>query len=335
MKRFTTLIISFLFGFGMLAMSNLIPKVQAQNGNLQLEIVYDLPDVEFNLYQLATLNEQNEMTLMAPFDQYPINLRSLYQLDGNQQQTLLQTLITYAEQDDTLNPYQTVITKSISILANTIDGTQAPIISKSTAQFTGLTPGIYMVSGESTETEESLYSPSGSIVVVNNESPIIRIKFSRRSLVRNLTIKAFKVWNDHNNINRPKSVTVDLIQDQTVIESVELKEANQWQIEWNDLPAAEYHVIERDVPAGYQVNIEQEGDTYRIENTLNEEPPTSSETTVVEMPPPPTNSTTPPGDNIIPFTGQIWWPIPLLMLGSIIFYMIGNQEEREEHLKLK
>ena len=35
-------------------------ELEATN-NLQLEIVYDLPDVEFNLYQLATLNEQNHM----------------------------------------------------------------------------------------------------------------------------------------------------------------------------------------------------------------------------------------------------------------------------------
>lgn len=327
MKKQLKLIIGFLFGFGMFFMSNTVPIINAEASNLELVVMYKFDNVLFNLYQIASLSDNGTVNIESPFRNYPINLSDIATMDSNQQAALLQTLISYAENDLTLVPNQTSLTEEMPI---TLHGSNEGSSKKFAAKFTNLHQGIYLVTGESTETMEGIYQPSGSIVLVdgNNQPFILQVKFSLLLLEKKMNINAFKVWKDDNYANRPKSIILDLMKEKEMVDSAELNNENQWQVIWNDLPVGDYQVIERDVPTGYQVMIEKDGDNFRIENSLKEkqeETTISNETTVTTESMTTTSST----DNLIPFTGQIWWPIPVLMVLSITFYIIGSQKDDE------
>ena len=71
-----------------------------------------------------------------------------------------------------------------------------------------------------------------------------------------------KVWEDHNNPNRPSSVSVTLQYKKsgdtayTDYETVSLSAGNNWSHTWPNLPKTgyDYRVVENDVPNGYQVS---------------------------------------------------------------------------------
>ena len=81
--------------------------------------------------------------------------------------------------------------------------------------------------------------------------------------------------------------------------------------------AIEY-TVEEVVPADYTVSINLQGTAFIITNTAKEPPPT-----------PPPSPTPPPK---IPQTGQLWWPVPVLMLigmGLLAMGIIWRKEDRD------
>lgn len=80
--------------------------------------------------------------------------------------------------------------------------------------------------------------------------------------VEKTSVTVNKVWEDHNNPNRPSSVSVTLQYkksgdtDYTDYETVSLSAGNNWSYTWPNLPKTgyDYRVVENDVPNGYQVS---------------------------------------------------------------------------------
>ncbi|TPF95998.1 hypothetical protein EP30_09740 [Bifidobacterium sp. UTCIF-39] len=86
--------------------------------------------------------------------------------------------------------------------------------------------------------------------------------------------KVVKVWKGDSAANRPGKIVVQLLQDGTVIDEVELNASNNWTHEWNDLPVGhDYQVVEKTVPDGYTVLTDRENDVVTITNTYT--PPTT------------------------------------------------------------
>lgn len=139
-----------------------------------------------------------------------------------------------------------------------------------------------------------------------------------------------KVWleMDGNTEKRPTSIEVALIKDGEVAEKVTLSEDNNWRYEWNELDAkSSWSIAEISAPDGYKTSMADNGTTYVITNT-RETPPKPP----VEIPP-----GTPPEDIIygpngevlgvrrhrgvagtgrLPQTGQLWWPVPILLIAG-------------------
>lgn len=140
-----------------------------------------------------------------------------------------------------------------------------------------------------------------------------------------------KVWID-DEINRPDSITVNLLRDNEIFDSIALSSSNDWSYTWYNLDD-EYlwSISERDVPEEYSVsyNISQESatitnifDTEIIEGQVPLGPPDGSEI------PPKIPETTPrvPEDKSDPpliQTGQLNWPIPILAGAGIILFAFG------------
>ena len=162
-----------------------------------------------------------------------------------------------------------------------------------------------------------------------------------------------KVWEDKGSEDaRPQSVTVDLLRDGEVYDSVELSAGNNWRHDWTNLsPNADWQVTERAVE-GYTASVSQSGITFVITNTLRNSPPHGpGETPSPEETPPPEEDLEdwepplgdmkledPPQeeeleDNEVPLanlpqTGQLWWPVPFLAMGGVLLMFLGFAQRR-------
>ena len=111
-----------------------------------------------------------------------------------------------------------------------------------------------------------------------------------------VTKKVHKVWKGDTEAARPKSVTVQLICDGKVYDTVELNAANNWTHEWTNLePGHEWYTVEKTVPDHYTVLVDREGDVNTITNTYT--PPDTPPETPPTTPPTNTPPKTPPTAN--------------------------------------
>ena len=111
------------------------------------------------------------------------------------------------------------------------------------------------------------YNTVGSTVtIVNEKEPQI--------IPETTSISVRKVWDDTGLI-RPTEITVDLLRNGVVDQTVVLNQANNWQYAWTELVAdAVWTVTESAVPEGYVVSYHTEGSETVITNTEIQVPPT-------------------------------------------------------------
>lgn len=82
------------------------------------------------------------------------------------------------------------------------------------------------------------------------------------------TISVTKVWKDKNQSKRPESVTMNLLQDGKIYDSIMLNNANDWKYTWKGLQAKhEYTVVEANVPGNYTALVDRENNDYTVTNT--------------------------------------------------------------------
>lgn len=82
------------------------------------------------------------------------------------------------------------------------------------------------------------------------------------------TISVTKVWKDKDQSKRPESVTMNLLQDGKIYDSIMLNNANDWKYTWKGLQTKhEYTVVEANVPGNYTALIDRENNDYTVTNT--------------------------------------------------------------------
>lgn len=82
------------------------------------------------------------------------------------------------------------------------------------------------------------------------------------------TISVNKVWKDKDQSKRPESVTMNLLQDGKIYDSIMLNTANGWKYTWKGLQAKhEYTVVEANVPGNYTALVDRENNDYTVTNT--------------------------------------------------------------------
>lgn len=86
------------------------------------------------------------------------------------------------------------------------------------------------------------------------------------------TISVTKVWKDKDQPKRPESVTMNLLQDGKIYDSIMLNNANDWKYTWKGLQAKhEYTVVEANVPGNYTALVDRENNDYTVTNTAKTE----------------------------------------------------------------
>lgn len=115
-------------------------------------------------------------------------------------------------------------------------------------------------------------------------------------------VKVMKVWKDENHEEeRPKKVEAELLGNGVVYDTVVLNEENGWQYEWTGLDGAiEWTVREKTVLDKYKSNVVIDRGVFVIINTYT----------------------------VIPQTGQLWWPVPVLVSVGLMMLCFGLLRRR-------
>lgn len=131
-------------------------------------------------------------------------------------------------------------------------------------------------------------------------------------------IAAKKLWEGN---KKPDSISVSLVKDGKKVETVSLNAKNKWSYKWENLDKNHaWHVIENDVPDGYEVKYSTSKNTVTITNksTTPDKPTTTKPDQLTQ-------------------TGQLNWPIPILLIAGMLLILLGwvllNQgKNSEEHV---
>lgn len=183
--------------------------------------------------------------------------------------------------------------------------------SLSTASFTGLETGIYLVVGKEVFQDGVFYMPQVSLVSLSGN---LSVDLKYETSVKPSRIHVLKVWKKDNKKSRPKSIEVCLLRsDGIVVDKVVLNSDNQWSTTWDHLSTLyTYRVMETSVPSGYKESCTREKDTIVLTNTGNF-------TDKVEK-----------KDEVLPNSGQLWWPVPVLLFVGLVLFGLGRHLKNEE-----
>ena len=279
----------------------------------------------FNVYKVAELQD-TDYVLVGDFANYHVALADISNVDTFS--ALTTTLATYIARDS-IAPYAKGETNEIGTL-----------------RIEELEDGLYIGIGENITIGDTTYMPLPFMfaipgvnadgepiydVIVEPKYDLYKENVSPETVDR----RVLKIWDDEDNKSgkRAHEITVQLLRDGKIYEEVVLNEENGWRYSWDKLPANhQWLAMEKDVPDDYVLSVTQQGITFTLTNTYDgEDPeePTNPEDptnpTDPSNPNDPSNPSTPdtPSDPTLPTTGQLWWPVPVLLLAGIIICFMG------------
>lgn len=332
----------FCFGSGLTAFAD------EQGYSLTAEFVTDeagaIEGSQFELYYAL----EPDGKLFGDFADLPVEVGDLSSSENVN--TLASTLASYVE---------TGFTENIDEVGSNALGE---------AKFTDLDAGIYLVVGSSVEVSGILYTPKPALIRIpghDMEGALVKdvvasVKYDRLVLPPepvSRTVK--KVWDDGDSADRPESVTVQLLKDGEKYDEQVLSAANNWAYTWEELEAAaDWSVVEIEVPEGYTVSVSLEDTEFTITNKGDEDVPppgdssepddsskpddssvpddsskpddtsTSDDNSHTDKPLPPSGTGNGGGTNnnntpFLPQTGQLWWPVPILLASGCVLLLIG------------
>lgn len=267
--------------------------------------------VQFRIYRVGDMDIDASVRLAGQFADYPVDINAATDSDY---QAAANTLWGYVQNDD--------------IKADHVATTDENGI----AQVSGLSVGIYLVVCDPVQVEGGQLVTSAQLWRLPykantadswNYSLQVTPKFEfKENPSEPVTVKVLKQWEDSGNEKaRPASITVHLLCDGAVYDSVVLTEADNWRCTWEELdPDCEWTVVEDPID-DYTVSIQKEGITFVVKNTYVE-PPTEPTRPTEPEPTEPSN---------IPQTGMTWWPVPVLLLVGIALICVGVASRRKNH----
>lgn len=131
--------------------------------------------------------------------------------------------------------------------------------------------------------------PQGSLDSLNYDI----IAVPKTDIVRLVDITVKKVWNDSEK-KRPDSVSVQLLNNDKVVDEVTLSVENDWEYIWTEMPKGDGYSVREIVPKGYTATYKQNGFEFTVTNT----------------------------DRLVQ-TGQLNWPVPVLAGMGLLLMILG------------
>lgn len=222
-----------------------------------------LSGAKFSIYRVADADETGELTVRSEFDEFDLDIRGK---NDRRWREMAQTLESYVLRRG-LTPADSGKTDKTGMLTFPTQGKT-------------LAAGLYLVIGERHTQGGNDYDAEPFFVLLptqdleNNEwvyDVSANVKFGKTPVPDDgdtVTRKVLKVWDDDGaEDSRPQEITVELLRNGKVYDTVKLSEKNNWRYTWLDLDAdARWSVTEKTV-SGYTVSITREGITFVVTNT--------------------------------------------------------------------
>lgn len=282
----------------------------------------------FRVWRVASAGPFAQFTPVAPFDGYPVKMNGL---TASGWADLATTLAGYVARD-AIPPTAT-----------------AQVTAKGAAAFSGLATGLYLVVGDPCQRDGVLYTPQAFLVSLPSRDANDQWVYDVQAKVKyeeelvppgshKVSVKVQKVWVDspEDEAFRPQSITIQLLKDGAVYDTVVLTAGNNWRHTWTGLPPGHrWTIVEQTVVEGYQVAVSQNGSRSFVVTNTNKDidippdgPPLEDDPTIdipdVEIP-----GVEPPGSGRLPQTGMLWWPVPVLAVGGMACFLAGWVKERK------
>lgn len=282
-----------------------------------------LSGAKFSIYRVADADETGELTVRSEFDEFDLDIRGK---NDRRWREMAQTLESYVLRRE-LTPTDSGKTDKTGMLTFPTQGKT-------------LAAGLYLVIGERHTQGGNDYDAEPFFVLLptqdleNNEwvyDVSANVKFGKTPVPDDgdtVTRKVLKVWDDDGaKDSRPLEITVELLRNGKVYDTVKLSEKNNWRYTWLDLDAdARWSVTEKTV-SGYTVSITREGITFVVTNTKKPD-----RTDTPDTPVKPSNPAKPssPAKPTLPQTGAVWWHVEALALSGLVFLILGALDRKTE-----
>lgn len=140
-----------------------------------------------------------------------------------------------------------------------------------------------------------------------------------------ISFKLLKLWKGETNQDeRPQSIEAEIFRNGELNQTVTLSEENHWSYHWTaEEGSADWMVVERNIPAGYTVTVEERSTTFILTNTrLPDEPPPDEpppDDPLPDEPPPEELLPDDPPPTDAPKTGDT----PHILLYTVLMYVSG------------
>ena len=178
------------------------------------------------------------------------------------------------------------------------------------------------------ESSESSEDPDEPSTIIPDDGPTISIR---------------KVWVEDTEEDRPDSILVEIYHDEELYDTVEVEEKYRWRTSYN-IPERyendDWWVQEADVPAGYEdyidetrdnvfvitntyVGVEEESSEESSEPSVTPSEPSVEPSEPSSEPSEPVSEPEEPAEPTLPQTGQVWWPIIILLAGGAVLVAFG------------
>lgn len=303
-----------------------------------------LSGATFKIFRVADVDEFGELAATKEFQDYFVSIRGENDEAWKSQAATLEGYVLR----DQLTPFASGKTDSKGMLTF------------STAEHQ-LTPGLYLVIGDRHKQGSWRYDASPYFVLLptqdtgKNEwaySVETAAKYesskvpSRDDRSDTINRKVLKVWKDAGHESaRPKEIVVQLLCNGHVYDTVTLNAGNNWRYNWYDLDADDRWTVVEKEAKGYVVSVSRSGTTFVVTNTYKpDEPGKPTPEQPSDTPNKPGTPNTPtsgkpntPGrpssggvsnTSKLPQTGQLWWPVPLLVCAGLMCFVIGIVKSR-------
>ena len=273
--------------------------------SLAVTAVYEqkpISGMQFDAYLISTVDKNGELKVLDRYVKYKNDLDIRGKADERWHaiaQVLTQEIII----DKNLKPSYSSVTDTSGV-----------------ATFTDIPMGLYFIMSSTLKKDSYIYTTSSFFVMLPeqdlsnntwNYDVVANAKPEYKPIMADYEV--IKVWEDDCHTDqRPKSITISLICDGEVYDTVTLPHNEAWSYTWKGLDTNHQYTVTEKKEYGYKdPEIQQYGNTFIVTNICDN---------------PYTNIK--PNNPNLPQTGQLWWPVPLLIIFGLLFVAIGVIQNR-------
>ena len=305
------------------------PLLTNQDCSLTIAYRYDtaaFSGLKVKLYRIAEVSEKAYYTLAPSFASSGLVLNGI-QTSG-EWKVIRSTLESY-------------------ILANKIEPMMiATTDAAGTVSFTGLQPGMYFAAAVDAALDDVIYAFDSALFALPGLSTEGIWQYQVSSNAKPQVVppvnpdevqqfKVLKLWKgDEGRTDRPKKIEVEIYRNAVLAETVILSEENHWSYTWSAKDdGAKWSVIERNVPSGYTMTLEQRETTFILTNSRTPSTPgTPNPPDTPDTPDTPGTSNKPSGAP--PKTGDtsnLLFYALLMFISGTLLVLLGIAGKRNRH----